>query len=102
MAEVARFSVTADGNTTGIALAHRAPLVAFAYGSSFGSGTIALEFSFDNSTWVAVKDYGGTAVSFTANGMSKKIELPQGVRVRTATTGSTNPSVTVSITEVVT
>ncbi len=64
----------------------------------FSGGTAALVQSKDESTWFAVKDQSGSAVTLTANGsinyeVANNIKLPTFFAI--SLTGATTPSLTV-------
>lgn len=74
MANILRETVSADGNSTAVTWESRRKDTpnrgtVWAYGT-FGGGTASLEASPDGgTTWVAILDQSGTAITFTANGV---------------------------------
>ena len=59
---------------------------------SWGSGTITLEASADNTNWVTCKDDSGTALSYTAD-CAVGVNLPPGAYYRLTLSGATGPSI---------
>lgn len=84
-------TLTADGAASSVAWqGGEGTLIAY---GTFGSGTVALQFSPDNgNTWI---DAG---VSLTADGHGA-FDLPAGVSLRANLSGASSPSVNVSIRE---
>jgi len=78
MAQILNTTVSADGNTditwkpARKDTPNRASLAVFGGGgNNFGSGTVTLQASFDGgTTFIDVPDSSGTAITFTANGMT--------------------------------
>lgn len=74
-----------------------------AYGSAFGSGTVTVTVSFDGgTTYMALKDIGGTSITFTANGYAnfqinggQNPILTEQIKIKATLAGSTNPTVSV-------
>jgi len=54
---------------------------------TWGGATAALEGSNDGSTWVALADPQGTAITRTSNGIEAVLELTRYVRARLTTVG---------------
>lgn len=77
---------------------------AFINGSTFGSGTVTLQASPDDGTTkIGMKDFNGTTISATANSvwplapMGNGNENDEYISIYANITGSTNPSLTVTI-----
>lgn len=78
MANILDTTVSADGNTDRDwkslrkGTPNRATVAVFGGGgNNFGSGTVTLQASFDGgTTFIDVPDQAGTAITFTANGMT--------------------------------
>jgi len=101
-------TVSADGNTdiawhiNRVDSPPRATLYVFGGGgNNFGSGTVTLQASPDDgTTFIDVPDVAGTAVAFTANGMtnfelysSRNIKTGEVTQLRLALAGSTAPTI---------
>lgn len=76
----------------------------FAYGSTFGSGSVAIKASPDGGTTkISLRNAGGTVVALTANDVVSIPEIGNGnalddeIILYAALSGSTNPSITVEI-----
>lgn len=63
---------------------------------SFGGGTITVEATVNDSTWVTCYDDAGDAIAFTAEG-AYGLNLPAGPRYRLTMTGGTGQSVAWSL-----
>ena len=63
----------------------------FSAWGTFGGGTCKLEFSPNNSTWIAADRSGDTYATFTANGVGE-FTLPQGL-IRATVSGGTAASI---------
>ena len=108
MARILDTTVSADGNTdlTWKPLRKDTPNRATVWvygggGNNFGSGTVTLQASPDGgTTFIDIPDAGGTAVTFTADGVSNfeiyaNGDLTTGkvVQLRLAVSGSTSPTI---------
>lgn len=83
-------SITANGQTEGVAISGRFIVSAF---GSFGSGTLVVQYQpISGGPWISVKDFiSSTALAFTSND-SAEIALGEGSQVRASLSGATNPS----------
>lgn len=87
----------ADGNGEWYILDHRVPFQLDAYGG-FGSGTVTLQASADQGQ----NAYSVTGVSLTNDGNSGPLGGVRGDWVRPVVAGSTNPTLTVRLSETIT
>lgn len=98
---VASWTFSADGNGDGVIVTPKSEMQLVISGT-IGSGTVTFQVSFDGgSTWLSVRDSSGTAISFTATGVYGGFRASQGEMIRAVLTGSTSPTLTVELREVV-
>lgn len=84
-------NLTADGTSEEVQIEGRINVAAF---GDFGSGSLAVELSYDGGvSWFAATGEGGTSISFT-NGDSVLIEVGE-ASVRFNLSGATSPSLTI-------
>lgn len=57
-------------------------------GANFGSGTVAIEWSLDGTTWSPLLGTDGKAITFTQNGLIGSLSI-NGVYLRASLSGST-------------
>lgn len=86
-----------DDTGTAVQIAPWADRTISAQGT-FGSATVTLQGSEDNSTWRTLDDNTGTAITFTADGSKVIAQNPRYIRVTTA--GGTGTDLDVYITGV--
>lgn len=78
---------TADTTGEAVAWAEWADR-SIAFTGTWGGATAALEGSNDGSTWIALADPQGTAISKTANAIEAVLELTRFVRAKLTTAGA--------------
>lgn len=66
-------------------------------GANFGSGTVAIEWSLDGTTWSPLLGTDGKAITFTQNGLVGSLSI-NGIYLRASLSGSTGAqNVTVTL-----
>ena len=91
--------IDGDGNSPDIIVANRKPLEVQVSGTV--SGTITLQRKLEDGTYADIVSSSGSTVSFTTTGTKGIIAVPFCTTFRFVTSGSTSPSATAQLTEVV-